>query len=82
MLESNWLINPYRQDANYYSYKYDFAVYIAGADLKAQSNRFAATLEDKDGVGGGHNVFDMNSIRYRRVIESMFADPAIQQALR
>jgi len=82
VLESNWMLNPYRQDAKYYSYKYNFAVHVAGADLKAQSSRFAALLEDKDGVGEGHNLFDMNSIRYRRVIESMFADPAIQQALR
>jgi len=79
VVESNWTINAHRERHEASRYKYDFAVYVASADLQVQSKRFTGLLEDE--LSTKYNVFDMHSISYRKVIESMFADPIIQRAL-
>lgn len=77
VLESNWLFNPYREKV---SYKYDFGIYVGGpGNFKMQAKQFAALEENERSQK--YNVFDMHSVRYKQVIESMFADPIIQQAL-
>lgn len=77
VVESNWQLSPFRERA---SYSYDFSLLVGGpGGFQTQAKRFAAAEENEKSQQ--YNVFDMHSVRYRRVIESMFADPVIQQAL-
>lgn len=62
-------------------WKYDFDVSVAGpAGFKTQSKRFS-DVDTAKLPNGSYTVFDNYSIHYRRVIESMFNDPQIRQAL-
>jgi hypothetical protein len=62
------------------SYKYDFTIFVGrpGA-TQPQGKTFAASEANK--ASDKYNVFDMHSVRYKEIIESMFADPQIRQAL-
>jgi hypothetical protein len=77
LLESNWDAGGIRGN---FSYKYEFVVYVAGpGEFKQQVKRFAA--QEANPASDKYNVWDMHSVRYRQIIESMFADPIIREAL-
>lgn len=65
LLESNWDAGGL---SGMLSYKYDFALFVAGpGGFQTQRKNFAAN--------------DMHSVRYREILETMFADPVIRGAL-
>jgi hypothetical protein len=75
VLESNWDVGGFT-----FSYKYDMGVHVAGpGSFKMQAKQFSANEQNKP--SGKHNVWDMHSVRYKEILESMFADPLISQAL-
>lgn len=64
------------------TWKYDFGVTVAGpAGFQTRNKRFTDVDTSKLPKPESYNVFDNYSIHYRRVIESMFNDPSIRQAL-
>jgi hypothetical protein len=77
VLESNWDAGGLSGN---FAYKYDFNLYVArpGA-LQPQGKSFNAQEANK--ASDKYNVFDMHSVRYREIIETMFADPVVRQAL-
>lgn len=62
------------------AYKYDFSLFVAGPGRQIQGKTFAAN-ESNNEDSRKYNVFDMHSVRYREILEQMFADPAITAAL-
>jgi hypothetical protein len=64
------------------TWKYNFGVTVAGpAGFQTRNKRFTDVDTSKLPKADSYNVFDNYSIHYRRVIESMFDDPQIRQAL-
>jgi hypothetical protein len=75
--ESNWDAGGLSGN---FSYKYDFGVFVAGpGGLERQGKHFSAN--EANAASDTYNVWDMHSVRYRQIIESMFADPVIRAAL-
>jgi hypothetical protein len=77
VLESNWDAGGISGN---FLYKYDFGVYVGrrGGDRPAGKQFFA---NESNRASDKYNVFDMHSVRYKEIIESMFADPVIRKAL-
>lgn len=74
--ESNW--DAGGMSGNF-SYKYDFGVFAARPGGSPEARSFAANEANK--ASDKYNIFDMHSVRYRQIIESMFNDPVIKQVL-
>jgi hypothetical protein len=76
--ESNW---NYRVGSAGTSYKYDFRLVVAGKGgilgIRNFSGERAYSIRGID----HYNVYDMHSVIYRIVIEEMFSDPTVKQAL-
>jgi len=63
------------------TWKYDLDVSVAGpAGFNTRSKRFS-DVDTSKLPNGSYTVFDNYSLHYRRVIESIFNDPLIRQAL-
>jgi hypothetical protein len=78
VVESNWDLGGM---SGMLSYKYDFAMNVAGpAGFKTQAKSFAANESNK--ASDKYNVFDMHSVRYREILETMFRDAEMQAALK
>lgn len=77
VLESNWDAGGISGN---FSYKYDFTVLVARPGATQPHGKTFATQEANK-ASDKYNVFDMHSVRYREIIETMFTDPAIRQAL-
>ena len=77
VLESNWDAGGISGN---FLYKYDFGIYVGrpGAAQPA-GKQFLANESNK--ASEKYNVFDMHSVRYKQIIESMFEDPLIKKAL-
>jgi hypothetical protein len=77
VLESNWDAGGISGN---FSYKYDFGVFIAGpGGSKQQGKHFSA--QEANPASSKYNIWDMHSVRYRQIIESMFSDPLVRAAL-
>jgi hypothetical protein len=77
VLESNWDAGGISGN---FLYKYDFGIYIARRGIDGQTMK-EFTANESNKASDKYNVFDMHSVRYKEIIESMFADPTIRQAL-
>ena len=75
VVESNWDLGS----VNLNSYKYHFDMNVARPGGSWSGKIFSANEANKP--SDKYNVFDMHTLRYRNVIETMFNDPAIRQAL-
>ena len=76
VVESNWDMGGI---SGMLAYKYDFSLFVAGPGRQTQGKTLAANEANK--ASDKYNVFDMHSVRYREILEQMFADPAIRSAL-
>jgi hypothetical protein len=77
VLESNWDMGGI---SGMLAYKYDFSLFVAGpGGFQTQGKNLAANEANK--ASDKYNVFDMHSVRYREILETLFADPAIRSAL-
>ena len=76
VVESNWDMGGI---SGMLAYKYDFSLFVAGPGKQTQGKTLAANEANK--ASDKYNVFDMHSVRYREILETMFADPAIKSAL-
>lgn len=75
--ESNWDVGGFSGN---FAYKYDFGVFVARpGSPERQGKNFSAN--EANAASEKYNVWDMHSVRYRQIIESMFADPVIRAAL-
>jgi hypothetical protein len=63
-----------------FRYVYDFVVYVTSPSGETIGvKRFTGT--QANAPSDKHNVFDMHSVIYRQLIESMFSEPVIRNAL-
>ena len=77
VFESNWDAGGLSGN---FRYVYDFSMLVARPDGgRPVGKQFAANEANK--ASDKYNVFDMHSVRYKQIIESMFGDPMIRQAL-
>jgi hypothetical protein len=77
VLESNWDAGGLSGN---FLYKYDFGIYVRRRGAAQPTGKhFIAT--ESNPASDKYNVFDMHSVRYKQIIESMFADPLIRKAL-
>ena len=77
VLESNWDAGGLSGNL---SYKYEFGIHIAGpGEFKQLSKHFSA--QEANPASQKYNVWDMHSVRYRQIFESMFSDPMVRAAL-
>ena len=77
VLESNWDAGGISGN---FRYKYDFGIYVGGRGTpQFAEKQFLANGSNK--ASDKYIVFDMHSVRYKQIIESMFADPVIRKAL-
>ena len=77
VLESNWDAGGISGN---FLYKYDFGIYVGRpGNAQPAGKQFLASESNK--ASEKYNVFDMHSVRYKQIIESMFADPVIRKAL-
>lgn len=78
VVESNWDAGGLSGN---FSYKYEFSMQISSrAAATWQGKTFQA--QESNPASTKYNVFDMHSVRYKEIMESMFADPVIRQALK
>ena len=77
VLESNWDAGGISGN---FVYKYDFGIYV-GRPGTAQPTGKQFSANESNKASDKYNVFDMHSVRYKQIIESMFADPVIRKAL-
>ena len=77
VLESNWDAGGISGN---FLYKYDFWIYVGrSGNAQTEGKQFLAIESNK--ASDKYNVFDMHSVRYKQIIESMFADPMIRKFL-
>jgi hypothetical protein len=77
VLESNWDAGGISGN---FVYKYEFDLRLATRAGPAwQGKSFVA--REVNPASGTYNVFDMHTVRYKAIMESMFADPEIRSLL-
>jgi hypothetical protein len=73
--ESNWDVG-----GRTVTYKYDFGLIVAGKGGTVLGSKNLAG-EQENSPSTKYNAFDMHSVIYRGLIESMFSEPAIKRGL-
>jgi hypothetical protein len=77
VLESNWDAGGISGN---FVYKYEFDLRLAGRGGPAWRGKTFVAREVNP-ASGTYNVFDMHTVRYKAIMESMFADPEIRSLL-
>jgi hypothetical protein len=77
VMESNWDAGGI---SGKFVYKYDFVMQVTARGAPNWQGKSFQAREVNE-ASSKYNIFDMHLVRYKEIMESMFADPAIRQAL-